>query len=88
MTEKTLREGKIATMSELQASFENISGANNVSMIRQPKGTEQLLQNEILGIEFHRAKRVNESERVSIKRTKDIAIQLVCCSRFLLMDVM
>lgn len=31
MTEQTLREGKIATMSELQASFENILGANNVA---------------------------------------------------------
>ena len=30
-TEKTLREGKIATMSELQASFEIILGANNVA---------------------------------------------------------
>lgn len=31
MTEKTLKEGKIATMSELQASFEIVLGANNVA---------------------------------------------------------
>lgn len=36
---------------------------------------KQLLQNEIPGIKLHRAKRVNESERVHIKRTRDIAIQ-------------
>ena len=77
MTEKTLREGKIATMSELQASFENILGTNNVAdPTYNRKALKQLFQNEIPGIEFHRAKRVNESERVSIKRTRDIAIQL------------
>ena len=77
MTEMTLREGKIATMSELQAAFESILEANNVgNPTSNRKGLKQLLQNEIPGIEFHRAKRVNESERVSIKSTRDTAIQM------------
>lgn len=40
------------------------------------KALKQLLQIEIPDIEFHRAAQVNESERVSIKRTRDAAIQL------------
>ena len=77
MTEMTLREGKIATMSELQAAFESILEANNVgNPTSNRKGLKQLLQNEIPDIEFHRAKRVNESERVSIKSTRDTAIQM------------
>ena len=63
-------------MSELQASFENILGVNVADPTYNQKALKQLLQNEIPGIAFHRAKRVNESERVSIKRTRDTAIQL------------
>ena len=37
---------------------------------------KQLLLREIPEIEFHAPKRVNESERVSIKRTRDEAIQM------------
>lgn len=77
MTEMILRDGKIATMAELQASFESILEANNVAdSTYNRKALKQLLQTEIPGIDFHRAKRVNESERVSIKRTRDAAIQL------------
>ena len=39
------------------------------------RALKQLLQNEIADIEFHRPKRVNESERVSIKKGRDRAIQ-------------
>ena len=37
---------------------------------------KQLLLREIPQIEFHVPKRVNESERVSIKKTRDQAIQM------------
>ena len=40
------------------------------------KALKQLLLREIPEIEFHAPKRVNESERVSIKRTRDQAIQM------------
>lgn len=77
MTEMTLKSGKVATMSELQEAFESILDANNVD---NPKGgrkaLKQLLLREIPEIEFHAPKRVNESERVSIKKTRDAAIQM------------
>lgn len=77
MTEITLRDGKIATMSELQAAFESMLDAHNVpDPTCNRKAVKQLLQAEIPGIEFHKAKRVNESDRVSIKKIRDSAIQL------------
>ena len=77
MTEITLRDGKIATMSELQAAFESMLDAHNVLYLTcNRKAVKQLLQAEIPGIEFHKAKRVNESDRVSIKKIRDSAIQL------------
>ena len=36
---------------------------------------KKLLQREIPEIEFHKSKRVNEPERVSIKHVRDAAIQ-------------
>ena len=77
MTEMTLRNGKVATMSELQDAFESILESNNVENPRGGrKALKQLLLREIPEIEFHAPKRVNESERVSIKRTRDEAIQM------------
>ena len=71
MTEMTLRSGKVATMSELQDAFESILESNNVENPRGGrKALKQLLLREIPEIEFHAPKRVNESERVSIKKTK------------------
>ena len=61
MTEITLREGKIASMSELEAAFESILEGNNVdNPTVSRKSLKQLLLSEIPGIEFHRPKRVNE----------------------------
>lgn len=76
-TELALREGKIATMADLQEAYEKIREANNVAdPTCSRKALKQLLQADISGIEFHKAKRVNESERVSIKTTRDEVIQL------------
>ena len=77
MTEITLRDGKIPTMSVLQAAFESMLDAHNVpDPTCNRKAVKQLLQAEIPGIEFHKAKGVNESDRVSIKKIRDSAIQL------------
>ena len=77
MTEMTLRSGKVATMSELQYAFQSILESNNVENPRGGrKALKQLLLREISEIEFHAPKRVNESERVSIKRTRDQATQM------------
>ena len=77
MTEIALHNGKIATISELQSTFESILEENNVPDAScKRKVLKQLLQMEIPDIEFHKPKRVNESERVSVKKTRDEAIQL------------
>lgn len=76
-TEIALRNGNILTMSELEATHENILKENGVEMKTQSrKSLKQLLLSEIDDIEFHRPKRVNESERVTIKQTRDAAVQL------------
>lgn len=77
MTEIRLRDGQILTMSELQNQFEQMLKANDCfTTTCNRKALKLILQSEIPDIEFHRAKRVNESERVSIKRTRDEAIHL------------
>ena len=77
MTEMTLRSGKVATMSELQDAFESILESNNVENPRGGrKALKQLLLREIPEMECHAPNRVNESERVSIKKTRDEAIQI------------
>ena len=61
----------------LQSAFESILEENNVPDAScKRKVLKQLLQKEIPDIEFHKPKRVNESERVSAKKTRDEAIQL------------
>lgn len=40
------------------------------------KAIKDLIQREIEGVEFHKPKRVNESERVSVKQSRDSAIRL------------
>ena len=67
----------MATMSELQDAFESIIESNNVENPRGGrKALKQLLLREIPEIECHAPNRVNESERVSIKKTRDEAIQM------------
>ena len=40
------------------------------------KTLRQMIQNEISGIEFHKPKKANESERVTIKETRDAAAKI------------
>ncbi|KAJ7390201.1 hypothetical protein OS493_026711 [Desmophyllum pertusum] len=71
LTDITLSDGKIVPISQLQAAYKEILNANNVANeTMNRKALKQLLQNEIADIEFHRPKRVNESERVSAKKGK------------------
>ncbi|KAJ7394878.1 hypothetical protein OS493_000713 [Desmophyllum pertusum] len=41
------------------------------------RSLKTLLQSEIPDIEFHKPKKVNEPDRISIKDTRDAAIQIV-----------
>jgi len=76
MTEMTSRIGKVVTISELQNDLESILESNNAENPRGGrKALRQLLLREIPEIEFNAPKRVNESERVSIKKARDQAIQ-------------
>ena len=64
-------------MSELQAAYDSVlkeNGVDNKNCSR--KMLKQLIQSEIEEVEFHKSKRVNESERVTIKATRDAAVQL------------
>ena len=75
-TEMSLREGHVLTMAELQAEFENILRANGAEKVTcSRKALKELITNAIYDVEFHKPRRVNESERVTIKETRDAAIQ-------------
>ena len=64
-------------MSQLQAEYETISQENNVkAKTCSRKAIMKLVQAEIENVEFHKPKHVNEAERVSIKESRDVAIQL------------
>ena len=73
MTEMTLRNGKVATMSELQDAFESIlESINNVENPRgRRKALKQLPLREIPEIECHAPNRVNESEE-SVSRRREM----------------
>ncbi|XP_015750019.1 PREDICTED: uncharacterized protein LOC107329879, partial [Acropora digitifera] len=76
-TEIALKSGKVLVMSELQGAYDSILKENGVhNKICSGKVLKQLIQSEIEGVEFHKSKRVNESERVTIRATRDTAVQL------------
>lgn len=77
-TEIALKNGNLLIMSDLQAAYDSIlkeNGIQNKTCSR--KLLKQLIEREIDDVEFHRPKRVNESERITIKETKDAVIQLL-----------
>ena len=77
MAEIALKSIKIMNMSQLQAAYDTISQENNVkAKTCSRKAIKKLIQAEIEDVEFHKPKRVNESERVSIKESRDVAIPL------------
>ena len=63
-------------MCDLQKAFENILEENVSNPSCNRKVLKQMLQDEIPNIEFHKPTRVNESERVTIRITRDATIQL------------
>lgn len=77
ITESALREGQILTMCDLQNTMQNALASNEASRSTYSRKALKALLSEIPDIEFHKPKRGNEPERVSIKKTRDKAIQLV-----------
>ena len=64
-------------MSQLQAAYDTISQENNVkAKTCSRKVIKKLIQAEVEGVQFYKPKSVNESERVSIEESRDVAIQL------------
>ena len=63
-------------MLQLQGAYDTILQENNVkAKTCSRQAIKKLIQSEIEDVEFHKPKRVNESERVRIKESRD-AIQL------------
>ena len=76
MAEMALKSVKIINMSQLHAAYDTISQENNVKgKTCSRKAIKKLIQADIEGVEFRKPKHVNESERVSIKESRDVAIQ-------------
>ena len=76
-TKIMLRNENVLRMSELDTAFNSIAKENGVAdKTCSCKVVKQLLQDKISGIEFHKPTRVNESEMVTIKETRDFAVQL------------
>ena len=64
-------------MLQLQGAYDTILQENNVkAKTCSRQAIKKLIQSEIEDVEFHKPKRVNESERVSIKELRDVPIQL------------
>ena len=77
--EISLRKGMILTMSDLQRHIHGrILEANNVYKdVCNRKTLKPLTQILIPEVEFHRPPKANESDRLSIKKTRDTTIHLV-----------
>lgn len=77
ITQTALRDGQILTMSDLQSTMEEALTENEASETTcSRKKLKSLLESVIPDIEFHKPKRRNEPERVSVKETRDEAIHL------------
>ena len=78
LLDSLLADGNILSMSSLQATCHNIRAANGVKSPRvERKKLKLLIQEEISDVEFSNPLRKNESERVSLKQTKDKALSNV-----------
>ena len=72
-----LRNGEILKMSDLQSAYQSTLEENGVeSMTCNRKVLKELIKTEIDEVQFHRSERVNESDRVTIKDTRNVAVQL------------
>ncbi len=75
ITESALREGKPLNIAELEEIYTNILHENEVpSPSCSRKMLKQLVLSEIPDVEFHRPKRMNEHELLTVKETRDESI--------------
>lgn len=77
LTEIVLNGGQIVNMAQLEEAYESICRENNVQLGSvSRKSIRELIQREIEGVEFHKQRQVNKPEVVSVKQSRDGAIQL------------
>ena len=74
--DKDLNKGKILTMNDLVIKFREIRESNGVEQSEiSKKQMKQILTENVDGMQFSKHARLNESERVTLKKTSDKAIQ-------------
>ena len=78
LVEETLLDhGNILSMSDLQEAYIDIRSANCVTRPECSRKTvKDIIVNEIPGVEFHKPRQRNKSELVSVKDTRDNAVQI------------
>lgn len=68
-------EGNVVSIALLQDVYKGILSANNTENTHcYRKKVKHLIETEIPSVEFHKPKRVNEPERVTLKHTRDAAV--------------
>ena len=78
LVEDELLQGKALSMSTLQGSYIEILSANNVKSPEcSRKKLKLLLEGGITDVEFHKPRCVNQPERVTVKNTRDRAVQMI-----------
>lgn len=76
LTEIVLNGGQTVNMAQLEEAYECICCENNVQLGSvSRKSIKELIQRKI-GVEFHKQRQVNKPEVVSVKQSRDGAIQL------------
>ena len=76
LTKKILKDGQVPTMAELETAYVNILKSNNATSPPCSRKTlKRLISPQIPEVEFHKPRRLNESERLTIKKTRDAAVQ-------------
>ena len=77
LTKKILKDGQVPTMAELETAYVSILKSNNATSHPCSRKTlKRLISSQLSEVEFHKPKRLNESERLTIKKTRDAAVQL------------
>lgn len=75
LLETELKTGKILSLKTLHTTYQNIREENSVPYSKvQMKNVKRLIEEEIPCIEFHKPKRRNQAQRVSIKNARDFVI--------------
>lgn len=82
LVEEALIDGEILKMYNLHTAYVDIRSAN---CVKDPacsrKKVKDVIASEIPGIEFHKPKRKNECDLVSVKDSRDAAVQITAESQ-------